>query len=239
MSEIFGHRGFSGQYPENTMLAFEKAVEIGCDGIELDVQLTKDGECVIIHDEMVDRTTDGKGLVRDYTLSELQKLNANASFGDKYPKQHIPTLREYFEYIKDKNIVTNIEMKTGVFVYDGIIEKVHKLVSEYGLEDRIIYSSFNHYTCKKLKEYDSTIRCGFLIEAWILDVAEYASKHNMYSVNARYSFLDKNICDSLHKKDIKAMAWTANEVDDIKKLISDGCDVIITNNPDIALELNK
>ena len=96
MTKNVAHRGFSSHYPENTMLAFEHAVAAGCDGIELDVQLSKDGQVVIIHDEMVDRTTDGTGLVRDYTLEELQKFNAAAKFASPCQPQHIPTLREYF-----------------------------------------------------------------------------------------------------------------------------------------------
>ena len=95
-TNCIAHRGFSGEYPENTMLAFQKAVEAGCDGIELDVHLTKDGEIVVIHDETVDRTTDGRGAVKDYTLSELRRLDASGRFTGLFGVQHIPTLREYF-----------------------------------------------------------------------------------------------------------------------------------------------
>lgn len=110
------HRGFKGVYPENTMLAYEKAVETGADGIEFDVQLTKDGELVIIHDEDLERTTDGKGLVKDKTLHELKKLNA--SKGCPYCEvQTTPTLREYFDFAKDKDIITNIELKTSIITY--------------------------------------------------------------------------------------------------------------------------
>ena len=115
MSKIFAHRGFSGKYPENTMIAFEKAVEIGVDGIELDVHLTKDNELVIIHDEDVKRTTNGEGLVKDMTLEELKKLDASATFVGQYGVNPIPTLREYFELVKDTNIITNIELKTSVY----------------------------------------------------------------------------------------------------------------------------
>ena len=96
----FAHRGFSGKYPENTMLAFEKAVEAGADGIELDVHFSKDGELVVIHDERIDRTCDASGFVRDYTLKELQSFDASAGFKGIYGFNRIPTLREYFEFIK-------------------------------------------------------------------------------------------------------------------------------------------
>ena len=144
MVKNFAHRGFSGKYPENTMLAFEKAVEAGADGIELDVQLTKDGEIVIIHDETIDRTTDGKGFVADYTYEELKKFDASYIYTGKMGFNKIPALREYFEFVKDKNIVTNIELKTGINEYFGIEEKVWGLIKEYNLAEKIIISSFNH-----------------------------------------------------------------------------------------------
>ena len=101
MTRNFAHRGYSGKYPENTMLAFRKAAEAGADGIELDVQLTRDGEPVIIHDELVDRTTDGTGRVKDFTLAELQALDASYIYTGQYGRNPIPTLREYCEFVKD------------------------------------------------------------------------------------------------------------------------------------------
>ena len=144
MTKNFAHRGFSGKYPENTLLAFEKAVEAQTDGIELDVQLTKDGEIVIIHDETIDRTTNGKGLVVDYTYEELEKFDASYIYTGQFGFNKIPTLREYFNLIKDTNIITNIELKTGINEYQGIEEKVYNLIKEFQLEDRVIISSFNH-----------------------------------------------------------------------------------------------
>ena len=116
----FAHRGFSGKYPENTLLAFQKALDEGVDGIELDVQLTSDGEVVIIHDEKVDRTTDGEGLVVSYTLEQLKKLDASYIYKGEMGFNPIPTLREYFELVKDSPIVTNIELKTGINEYPGL-----------------------------------------------------------------------------------------------------------------------
>ena len=127
MSKIFAHRGFSGKYPENTMLAFEKAVELGVDGIELDVHLTKDNELVIIHDEDIKRTCDGEGLVKDMTLEELKKFDASATFRGVYGFNAIPTLREYFELVKDTSVITNIELKTGVYEYHTIEQRTYDL----------------------------------------------------------------------------------------------------------------
>ncbi|RDY20340.1 glycerophosphodiester phosphodiesterase family protein, partial [Criibacterium bergeronii] len=157
------HRGFKSKYPENTMLAFKKAVEENADGIEFDVHLSKDDEIVIIHDERLDRTTNAKGRVMDYTLAELKKVNAGALY-DNIDFEAIPTLREYFEYIKDKDIITNVELKTGVYWYKGIEQKVYDMIKEFDLKDKIIISSFNHKSVLAMKKIDEKIKCGLLID---------------------------------------------------------------------------
>ena len=140
MSKVFAHRGWSGKYPENTMLAFEKAVELGVDGIELDVHLSGDRQLVIIHDETVDRTTNGKGFVKDMTVEQLKALDASAGFMGVYGKTEIPTLREYMELVKDLPLVTNIELKTNIYEYEGLEEMVYEMIKEYSLQDRVIIS---------------------------------------------------------------------------------------------------
>lgn len=139
---IWAHRGSSMMNPENTLLAFRKAAELeGITGIEFDVQLTKDGEIVVIHDEKVDRTTDGTGNVRDYTLNELKQLTISGD-GEVHS---IPTLRETFEmlapYCKNKGLRLNIELKNSIIRYEGMEQKVIDMVSEFNLEDYVVYSS--------------------------------------------------------------------------------------------------
>ena len=142
---IWAHRGCSMMNPENTLLAFKKAAELeGITGIEFDVQLTKDNEIVVIHDERVDRTTDGSGYVQEYTLNELKQLSIS---GDD-EIHRIPTLRETFEllapYCKGKGLRLNIELKNSEIRYEGMEQKVIDMVSEYNIEDYVVYSSFNH-----------------------------------------------------------------------------------------------
>ena len=142
---IWAHRGCSMMNPENTLLAFKKAAELdGITGIEFDVQLTKDGEIVVIHDERVDRTTDGTGNVRDYTLAELKKLSITGD-DDSY---RIPTLREVLELLKpycmNKGLKLNIELINSVVRYESMEQKVIDMVSEYDIESYVVYSSFNH-----------------------------------------------------------------------------------------------
>ena len=142
---IWAHRGCSMMNPENTLLAFKKAAELdGITGIEFDVQLTRDNEIVVIHDERVDRTTDGTGYVQEYTLNELKQL----SIAGDDEIHRIPTLRETFEllapYCKGKGLHLNIELKNSEIRYEGMEQKVIDMVSEFNLEDYVVYSSFNH-----------------------------------------------------------------------------------------------
>ena len=115
------HRGYSGKYPENTMLAFEEAAKTGADGIELDVQLTKDGQVVVIHDERIDRTTDGSGWVKDYTYEELKKFNAARVKGDQFGFQPIPSFEEYCAWAKNQSLFTNVELKTSIIYYPEVL----------------------------------------------------------------------------------------------------------------------
>ncbi|HCQ89799.1 MAG TPA: hypothetical protein DIU45_08730, partial [Clostridium sp.] len=120
----FAHRGASMYYPENTMVAFEKAIEMGCTGIETDVQMTKDGVLVLIHDEYLDRTTNGIGLVKNYTYNELRKLDAG-SFKDRaFSKCKIPSVEELIGFTKNKNIKINFEIKNSIIFYRNIEEKL-------------------------------------------------------------------------------------------------------------------
>lgn len=124
----YAHRGASGYCPENTMASFRKAVELGCDGVETDVQMTSDGVMVLIHDEMVDRTTDGKGLVKSFSYKALRSLNA----GDN---EAIPTAEELLIFAKENNIRINFELKTGIVIYPGIEEKLIDMVYRYDMQN--------------------------------------------------------------------------------------------------------
>lgn len=160
---IWAHRGSSMMNPENTLLAFRKAAELeGITGIEFDVQLTKDGEIVVIHDEKVDRTTDGTGNVRDYTLNELKQLTISGD-GEVHS---IPTLRETFEmlapYCKNKGLRLNIQLKNSIIRYEGMEQKVIDMVSEFNLEDYVVYSSFNHDSIGLVKQIKADAEVAYL-----------------------------------------------------------------------------
>lgn len=161
--KIWAHRGCSQRYPENTQIAFEKAMEIkNLEGIELDVQLTKDGELVVIHDERVDRTTEGIGFVRDYTLAELKRLHI---YADKKPSQSILTMSEVFDLTEHRlkaGMKLNIELKTSNYPYPGIEEKLVELVHGRGLSESVVYSSFYALSLEKVRSLDSEAEIGVL-----------------------------------------------------------------------------
>ncbi len=237
MSKIFAHRGFSGKYPENTMLAFKKAVEIGVDGIELDIHLTKDNVLVIIHDEDIKRTCDGEGLVRDFTYDELKKFDASAGYRGVYGFNGIPTLKEYFELVKDTPVITNIELKTGIFEYPTIEKRVIDMISQYGLEDKIILSSFNHYTILRCQEIAPDIKRGFLSESWLINYGAYTKANGAQCCHPIHFFLTEDTVEEMHDAGCEINTWTVNEYDDIKRLAALGVDSLIGNFPDRMIEI--
>ena len=236
-TNCIAHRGFSGEYPENTMLAFQKAVEAGCDGIELDVHLTKDGEIVVIHDETVDRTTDGRGAVKDYTLSELRRLDASGRFTGLFGVQHIPTLREYFDYIRSFSIFTNIELKNSEYYYEGLEEKTITLIREYHLEDRILFSSFNNASVLFCRKLAPEIPGGFLCTDPIQNCGAYALSCGAAYIHPEYSRISEAEIDDCHERGIGINAWTVNEPNHMLWLIRKKISGIITNYPNLCTTL--
>lgn len=232
----FAHRGFKGKYPENTMLAFRKAVEAGACGIEFDVHLSKDGELVIIHDETLERTTDGKSLVCEKTLEELKKLNASKLYPD-FEVQRIPTLREYFEFAKDKEIITNIELKNSIIDYEGIEEKVYELINEYNLSEKIIISSFNHESLVRFKNIDPNIKCGVLESSRLYKPWEYVKNLGMEYYHPMNFVVDEKVIKKCRDNDIGLNIWFGQSEFDYSLYVKDGVTSLITDYPDRVKEI--
>ncbi len=235
MTKFFGHRGYSGKYPENTLLAFEKAIEAGVDGIELDVQFSKDGYMAIIHDETVDRTTDGKGWVKDLTLKELQALDASASFTGIYGKVQIPTLDEVLALVKDHDIITNIELKTGVFEYEGIEEAVAECVRKYDLSDKVIISSFNHFSVMRMRKAAPELKCGFLFESWLIDSGKYCHSHGIPCFHPNFRNLIPSVVAEAKQYGLEINTYTVNTLEDFNRLAALNVDVAIGNYPELII----
>lgn len=233
--KVYAHRGYSGKYPENTMLAFKKASETGCYGIELDVQLTKDGEVVIIHDETIDRTTDGTGKVKDYTLEELQKFNADTLWGGIHGFQPIPTFDEYCAWVKDQDLVTNIEIKSGVYYYEELEEKTLAIVKKYGLEKKTIFSSFNHSSVALLKKLAPEILCGALVEHEGLgNAGYYCGKHGFECYHPGFKGLTEETVKGCKEHGIILNVWTVNDMGTLEQLYEWECEGVISNYPGVC-----
>jgi len=234
-TKIIGHRGGVAGYPENTLAAFKKAVELGADGVEFDVHLTKDGEIVVIHDESIERTMNGSGLVKDHTLAELRAMNVGEFFSRDFKEQKIPTLREVLEVVKDLEII-NIELK-NYLVYPNFEEKVLKLVNEFEIRDKVIISSFNHYSLEKTKKIQPTIKTGALMVAKIINPADYVFKRGFDTLHMNFLTVDQEIIEKAHFMGLKICAYTVNYSESAADLLEMGVDMIITDDIEMVQKL--
>lgn len=228
---VWAHRGASGYAPENTLAAFGLAAQQGADGVELDIQFTRDRQIVVCHDEKIDRTSDHKGLVRDYTLEELKAMNFDN--GNKaYEGEQIPTIEEVFDLLRPTDLTINIELKTGIIFYEGIEEAIVGAVHKAGFEKRVIYSSFNHATVVKLRKLDPEVPAGFLYMDGTLDMPEYAEKHGVPALHpALYNIQFPGFLEDCRARGIELNVWTVNEERYMKLCEKAGVHAIITNYP--------
>lgn len=236
MTQIFAHRGYAAIFSENTMTAFKEAEKAGADGIELDVQMTKDKELVVIHDEKLNRTTNGYGFVNDCSFKEIRKLNANKSKSHKEP---IPALTEVLEWLQENNLICNIELKNGYFPYEGMEEKVIQLVRSYGLEKRIIFSSFNHYSIVYCYRIAPEIEIAPLYSGRIYMPWVYAKSIRAQGIHPNYKGLSDDIISKSIENGIAVRPYTINKEEDIKRLLTLKCSAIITDDPAKALKLKN
>lgn len=235
---IWAHRGASGYLPENTLEAFQLAAEMDADGVELDVQLTRDDKLVVIHDEQINRTSDGRGYVKDLTLSELRQFNYNRTHSDMLAHADIPTLEEVYALLKPTNLTINVELKTGVVFYPEIERKTLALTKQMGMEDRCLYSSFNHYTCKTIRELDPNCYVGFLYSDGPIDMPAYAASHGANAAHPiLYNLQYPHYMENAKKHGLDVNVWTVNDTAHLEAVCRYGVNAIITNYPDRATEV--
>lgn len=231
-TQVWAHRGASGYAPENTLPAFQKAVALGADGVELDIQLTKDGEIVVCHDEQIDRTSNGKGFLKDYTLKALKQLDFSYTYKNLGIVE-IPTMEEVFDLLKPTNMIINIELKTGIIDYPCIEEKIIALTHEKEMDDRVIYSSFNHYTIQKIQKLDAQAKTAFLYCDGIIDMATYGKKYHVDALHpAAYDVRLPGFMDACKEYGIDVNAWTVDSEQLALECIEKGVHALITNYPD-------
>ncbi|HAN43806.1 MAG TPA: glycerophosphodiester phosphodiesterase [Ruminococcaceae bacterium] len=234
--KVWAHRGASGYAPENTLEAFKIAADQQADGVELDIQLTKDGELVVIHDEVIDRVSSGSGLVKDYTLKELKSFNFNKTHPE-FAFTEIPTLQEVYCLLKNTSLTINVELKTGVFFYEGIEEKAVELARKMNMQDRIIYSSFNHYSVVKIKMLEPTAKTGFLYTDGFINMPQYARLMGADAIHPPFNNLKyPNLIDDCKKNNILINVWNIWD-ENIRNCCEMGVNAVITNYPDRTKKL--
>lgn len=228
------HRGASGHAPENTMAAFHKAFEMKADYIEIDVQMTKDGELIAIHDTTVNRTTNGTGHVGDFTLEEIRELDAGSWFSDAYAGEKIPTFEEILDEFRGK-IGILIELKSPE-LYPGIEEKVAEALIERNMHKpnngKIIIQSFNHETVRKSKELLPNMPHGVLAGAsWANVTEEQLTEFATYAdyFNPNMNIVTHELVNAVHEAGLKIYPYTSRSQDQALRLFDLGVDGIITD----------
>jgi len=238
MSFIYAHRGASAYAPENTLEAFALAVKMGADGVELDVHLSKDGQLMVIHDEAVDRTTNGHGQVKDLTREQLQKLDASNHM-EGFPNAKIPTLEEVYDLLKPTGLHINVELKTDRNFYPGIEKKCLELAEEKGMRHRIVYSSFNHYSIANVLKEDPTAKTGLLYMSGLYEPWNYAKQVGAQYIHPFYANLMlPGLMDGCLASGIGINPWTIDDPQIMQMCLAKGIG-IITNKPDVAVSLRE
>ncbi len=229
MTKIYGHRGLSSLYPENTMIAYRKAYEAGMDGIELDVHMTKDGELVLIHDYILDRTTEGTGFIKDFNYKDIKKLNAGKKFNERFASEKIPALKEVLKFFENKDFGINIEIKAGYRFYKDIEKKVIDEIYKYYNKDKIIISSFDHYSILRCKEIDASIKTGALVEASLYKPWDYLNKLKADYIHPQFLSVTDDFIDEAANEGYKINTYTVDDIKMIKHFIDKNLNIIITN----------
>ncbi|KIL45100.1 glycerophosphodiester phosphodiesterase [Jeotgalibacillus soli] len=231
--EIFGHRGASGHFPENTLIAFQETRIAGANGIELDVQMSKDRQLIVMHDETIDRTTNGSGYIKDMTYEILKALDAGSWFHSSFSNEKIITLDEVLEWAtgEGNHLTINIELKNDQIFYDGLEEAVLNLVQQYHLEDRVIISSFNPKSLQKVRSLHKTIDIGYLIEGKPPDTVEIAKQIGANAIHCQEVFALSEKGQTARAEGLLLRVYTVNDTNAIERLKHAEVSVIMTDYP--------
>ncbi|MGE5587977.1 MAG: glycerophosphodiester phosphodiesterase [Clostridia bacterium] len=258
---VLGHRGAPRVAPENTLASFKAGLEAGVDGFELDVQLSRDGRLVVIHDERVDRTTSGRGWVKDMTLAELKALDAGSWFRPEgggatgsgpggrrvsgscgvadapFAGERIPTLEEVLELVAARCRLINIEIKSGLVLYPGIEEKTVAVLKGFGILEKTVLSSFYHFSLRAVKALDSSVRTGVLYMEGLVDPWAYAKQVPADALHPAFYAVAPEIVACAHAEGLEVNTWTVDNPDDMRRMVAWGVDAVITNHPAAMLEV--
>jgi glycerophosphoryl diester phosphodiesterase len=236
---VIAHRGFSGAAPENTLIAFKKALELGVDMIELDVRLCEGGEVVVIHDDTANRTTNGKGKVAEYTLKELKRLDAGSFFGPQFFGERIPTLKEVLQ-LTQGGVPLNIELKKGDesrYTIIDLADRAFEEVEKMGLLNQVVFASFEFSAIKRIRERNPHIPVALNFgKEWNFP-GEMTGAESIPILSCRARVLNPYNIARAHKQGIEVFAWTLNKEEEMEEFLRLGVDGIITDYPDRLIKL--
>lgn len=249
--KIVGHKGAAGHAPENTLASFQKAIDLGADMIEIDVHFSKDGEVVVFHDEEVSRTTNGEGMIHEFTLEEIKQLDAGAWFSDEYSGEEVPTLEETLDLIHGKlECVIDIKSK-GHDYYDGFAERIVEIINEKNAKDWCIVQAYDDLYLEDAYEADSTIEMKKIMmgeeETHLLSFylnakhfTDHRNMHEFYStLNPHFTTLSQRRIFRFKARGYKVFTYVVNEEQDMLKMLSMGVDGIITDFPDKMIKIKS
>lgn len=228
--EITAHRGYSAQYPENTLAAFRGAIALGADCIELDVRQTADGVPVVLHDASLLRTTGWDRNIGDVTYTEIRNLDDGSWYSSHFSGERIPTLEEVLRLAKHSGVKLNVELKPDG--KEALARTVTSLIRRYGLRGRCVVTSSNYDLLEEVKRCDSRIKTGY-ITSFVPTQVTGMKDADAFSVRA--AFLSAAGVRRLHAADKQVFAWTVNTEDAMRNMIAFGVDDLITDNPRLAM----
>ncbi len=229
------HRGASMLAPQNTLVAFEKALEVGADGIEFDVRLCADGVPVVIHDATVDATTDGTGRVEAMRLAALKRLDAGSSFAPAFASTRIPTLTEVLESVKG-NVLLNIELKDISPLNQGLEQAVIDDIEQHGVEEQVLLSSFSPFALRRVQQIAPNLATGLLYTrpVWAaLRLARMLMPRPFAALHPYRAVVGEQHIRWARARNVRMHVWTVDDPSEMHRLIDLGVDGIITNTPDV------
>lgn len=233
---ILGHRGVRGHAPENTLVSFARAAQYHANMAELDIHLSLDRELIVMHDPLVDRTTNGTGLICEKTLKEIKELDAGSWYGPEFKGETVPTLQEVIDLLKGR-LPINIEVKgNGTVLYPGIIDLMIETIEKNNLADSVVISSFHKDYVLEVRKKAPYLQAALLYSKPIVNAWEEAAEYG-YHLHAKYTLVDEQLVGKAHESGLVVRAWNPNEAEDMRAMIALGVDGIATDYPEVLYDI--
>jgi glycerophosphoryl diester phosphodiesterase len=229
---VVGHRGAAGHAPENTFASFRTGIELGAPLVELDIHLSKDGQVIVIHDEIVDRTTDGSGAVADLTAEEIQRLDAGTWFGPEFAGERVPLLGEVLDWARGR-VGLVIELKLGPVWYPGIEEALVSTLREHQATDDVLVISNDHVAVWRVKQLEPAVKTAIMYGGRLLDTVAAARAAGADAVRPSHWMIVADDVAACHAAGLAVIPWTVNREEDMRRVVGLSVDGMSSNYPEL------